>query len=260
MREYGSMDSSIKPNKGFGLIELMIAMLMSLITLAILFDSVVGDLKAYEGTRGMQGLIAKSRMTAQTLRLYVQQAGYRDLAALKNNAPYVAGTSVAGWVWESGQILQGTTSTSLLADEKVGSDIITLRFSGATQSGIVACDGSYLLTDNTHEMTLYVNDSDQLICMDNAGAGILLEESVEFIELLYGTSDNNNRYFTANNISDWNTVNRIKIGLLLSQQVTTNNLINYNNYTIFNHTTSAANDTNLRTVVVETVIIGNQRG
>lgn len=254
------MGSLKRSNKGFSLIELMIAMVVSLLILGGLFYSVLGDLKSYESTRGTQGLVSKSRMTVQTLRLYIQQAGFKGFTALKESSYYDAETSDAGWVWESGQILQGATSSTNIDDEKQDSDILALRFSGASQSGIVSCDGTNLLSDDTNEVTLYVNEANQLMCKDNNDTALLLDDNVEFLELLYGTTENTTRYFTAVNVADWDIVNRIKVGLLVSQDVVSNNLINSNSYTIFNQTISAKNDDHYRKVVMETVLLGNQQG
>ncbi|GLS89543.1 hypothetical protein GCM10007916_06100 [Psychromonas marina] len=255
------MDSLKKSNKGFSLVELMIAMVASLLIVASLFYSVIGDLKAYESARGTQNLVAKSRMSVNTLRLYIQQAGFRDIEALKANTVYDADVSAATiWNWEAGQIMQGTTSSATITDNKTDSDIIALRFSGAATDGIVSCAGDDIASAVMHEITLYVDDHDQLRCRDNTDAALILDEAVEFLELMYGTTDNPTRYFSANDVADWSSVNRIKVGLLLSQEVSANHLENNNSYTLFNHTVSAANDTNYRTVVVETVIIENQGG
>lgn len=261
------MDSIKGVNKGFSLVELMVAMALSLFIIAGLFYSVLGDMRAYESVRGTQNLVAKSRMTLQTLRLYIQQAGFRDVDALKNNIHFAAGASPAGWQWAAGQIIQGTTSSAVMTDEKLNSDIIVVRFSGAVQGGMVSCNGSdYTIAANTapfittNEITLYVNTNNELVCQDNDNAIQVLDENVEFLELLYGTADNTTRYFTAAGVTDWSTVNRIKIGLLISEGVEGNALTNSTNYTIFNRTISAANDTHFRKVVMETVLIGNQGG
>jgi type IV pilus assembly protein PilW len=75
--------------------------------------------------------------------------------------------------------------------------------------------------------------------------------------LLYGTEDDL-RYFTSAQVTDWTAVNRIKVGLLLSEDVAGYGLTNSKSYTIFNRTINAANDTKYRTVVMETVLIGNR--
>lgn len=253
------MGSMRKSNAGFSLIELMIALLVSLFILAGLFYSVMGDMRSYESARSTQGLVTKSRMAIQTIRLYIQQAGFRDSAALKNETTFSSGTSNAGETWEYGQVIQGMTSSSEIDDEKADSDILVVRFLGAAEAGIVSCVGDDLDESTNNEVLLYVNTSNQLMCQDNNDAPVLLDENVEFMELLYGTEDDY-RYFTASEVSDWTDINRVKVGLLISEDVSAHGLTNANAYTIFNQTISAANDTNYRSVVMETVIIGNQGG
>lgn len=252
------MDPLRKYNQGFSLIELMIAMVISLLIVAGLFYSVMGDMRAYESVRSTQALTAKSRMAVQTMRLYIQQAGFRDIATLRNSSPFGVGLSSAGVNWISRQTIQGMTASTVLTDEKAGSDILVLRFLGSAQSGVISCNGSDVGNSTLHEITLYVNASNQLVCQDNANAALILDENVEFLELLYGTTDNNTRYFTAATMTDWNDIDRIKIGLLLSQNVSAHGLINSNAYKLFNQTVSAANDTNYRSVVMETVLIRNK--
>ena len=252
------MDSVKKYNRGFSLIELMIAMTVSLFILAGLFYSVIGDLRSYESTRSTQGLISKSRMAVQTMRLYIQQAGFRDVDALMNNTSFDSGTSAVGGSWVSSQVVNGLTSSTVISDEKTDSDILTVRFMGAADNGIVSCVGGDLIGQTTsYEITLYVNTSNQLMCKDNNSTAIVFDRNVEFMELLYGTEDDL-RYFTASEVADWTAVNRIKVGLLLSEDVSGYGLQNNNSYTIFNKTINATNDTHYRTVVMDTVSIGNR--
>ncbi|MGJ8581160.1 MAG: PilW family protein [Psychromonas sp.] len=253
------MGSMRKSNAGFSLVELMIALLVSLFILAGLFYSVMGDMRSYESARSTQGLVTKGRMAIQTVRLYIQQAGFRDSTALKNETTFSADTSSAGEAWEYGQIIQGMTSSSEIDDEKADSDILVVRFLGAVEDGIVSCEGDDLDETTSNEVILYVNTSNQLMCQDNDDDPVLLDENIEFMELLYGTEDDY-QYFTASEVSDWTEINRVKVGLLISEDVSAHGLTNSNEYTIFNQTISAANDTNYRNVVMETVIISNQGG
>jgi len=267
-----------KLNKGFSLVELMIAMTVSLLILAGLFYSVMGDMRSYESVRSSQKLIDKGRTTVQMLRLYIQQAGFRDIAALKNETTFNTGASVRGNDWEYGQVVQGVSSENItvnttlsdITNSKADSHILILRFLGASEAGIVSCTGENLDETTSNEISLYVNTSDQLICQDNNNFDddsdsdttndvVVLTEGVEFLELLYGTEDDF-RYFTDSEVSDWADINRVKIGLLLSAEVNAHGLINSNEYTIFNETIAAANDTKYRSIVMETVIIGNQGG
>ena len=179
--------------------------------------------------------------------------------ALKNETTFSVGTSNVGGTWDYGQVVQGMTSSVDIDDEKIDSDILVVRFLGAAEIGIVSCIGEDLDESTNNEVTLYVNTSDQLMCKDNDDDAEVLDEGVEFLEVLYGTEDDY-RYFTASEVTDWADVNRVKIGLLLSTEVSAHGLTNSNSYTIFNQTIDAANDTNYRSVVMETVLIGNQGG
>jgi prepilin-type N-terminal cleavage/methylation domain-containing protein len=252
------MDSVKKSNLGFSLIELMIAMTVSLLILAGLFYSVIGDLRSYESTRSTQALVSKSRMAIQTMRLYIQQAGFRDVDALMNNTSFDSGTPSAGGAWVSSQVVYGMKSSSVISETKVNSDILVVRFMGAVDDGIVSCTGDDLTDEtNTYEITLYVNTTNQLMCKDDAGTAVVLDENVEFIELLYGTEDDL-QYFTASEVTDWTAINRIKVGLLLSEDVAGYGFKNNKSYTIFNQTIAAEDDTKYRTVVMDTVLIGNR--
>ena len=161
------MGSVNKLNKGFSLVELMIAMIVSLFILAGLFYSVMGDMRSYESARSSQELVTKGRMAVQTLRLYIQQAGFRDITALKNETTFSAGTSNVGGTWDYGQVVQGMTNSVDIDDEKIDSDILVVRFLGAAEIGIVSCIGEDLDESTNNEVTLYVNTSDQLMCKDN---------------------------------------------------------------------------------------------
>lgn len=247
---------SLNKSSGFSLIELMIAMVISLFILAGLFYSVIGDMRSYESTRSTQNMVTKSRMAIQTFRLYIQQAGFRDLTALKNETTF---TSVSG-DWESGQVVKAMTTSDTISDEKNDSDILVIRFLGASQPGIVSCNGDDVTnTATATEITLYVNTSNQLMCRTGTAAADILDNNVEYLKLLFGTEEDL-RYFTASTVTDWTDINRIKVGLLVSEDVKAHGLTNSNNYTIFGNSVTTDNDTKYRSVVMETINIGNQGG
>jgi|GEM_PF-6266425 len=244
--------------QGFTLVELMVAMTLSLSLLAGLMYSVLGDMRAYESTRGSQTLASKGRISMQLLRLYIQQAGYRDLTQIKNNTQLPASGA-----WIDGQKLRGFnaltagTVTGLTAP-KLRSDIISLRFFGAPQ-GIVSCNGTAVTSataPNGYQISLFVNTADNLVCQDTTGV-FVLNSGVEHLRLVYGITGNSYRYLNADAVADWSAVNRVKVSLLVAQAVTANRLVNGNTYDLFDRAISAANDTRFRNVVNETVLIRN---
>lgn len=254
------MDTLNFRQKGFSLVELMVALVLSLFLIAGLFYSVLGDMKSYDSTRGTQELVTKSRMSIQYMRLYLQQAGFRDLKQLKLNLALSQRNN-----WSEGQVLRGFNAVSSgmatgVTNPLDNSDIVTVRFSGAAE-GIFGCNGDQITSLDEHEITLYVNTDNELIC-DNGITEEILDNQIDNLRLLYGLSDSNSyQYFTAAEIENnkkWNAVNRVKVGLLVSQQVQANHLNNSQIYQLFDRDISAANDTNYKKVITETVLIRNK--
>jgi len=137
--------------------------------------SVLGDMRAYESTRGSQSLVSKGRISIQLLRLYIQQAGYRDLDQIKTDTQLPP-----SGVWIEGQKMRGINKQPAgfaagFADPKVDSDIISLRFFGAPQ-GIVSCNGTAVTpatAPNGYQISLFVNTASNLVCQDTTGVFVL---------------------------------------------------------------------------------------
>ena len=200
-------------------------------------------------------------MSLKSIKLYLQQAGFRDLDNLMNNREFVQ-EATTGWSWSAGQILQGKNAADSFSGAKVGSDIIALRFLGtsSSNSNVIDCAGDAVSADDEYEITLFISTADQLVCKDADGTTVL-DEGVEHLRAMYGIDDGSTyRYYNADEVSDWSVVNRVKIALLLAQSVTANHLTNSNDYKLLDRTISAANDTNFRRVDNETILVRNQDG
>ena len=262
-----SMDSLKSQQKGFSLIELMLAMTLSLFMIAGLFISVIGDLKSYESVRATEQLVNKSQMSLKSLRLYLTQAGFRDIENLmiQRELAEVSASSATGLSWSEDQSLQGLNAitSGSFSGAKATSDVIALRFIGVTSgslstsnSNVINCEGNPV-TDDDYEIALYVSDTNDLVCLDDNGETIL-DDNVEHMHIKYALEDGY-KYYDADDseIDDWSTVDRVKIAILLSQNVTANYVANSNSYKLFDRTISAANDTNFRLVTTETVLIRN---
>jgi prepilin-type N-terminal cleavage/methylation domain-containing protein len=260
------MDSLKFRQNGFSLVELMLAMSLSLFMIAGLFVSVIGDLKSYESVRATEQLVNKSQMSLKSLRLYLVQAGFRDLDNLMADTELaeLVTSSTTGLNWSADQSLQGLNAIVAgdFSGAKATSDVIALRFIGitsgstSTNSNVINCTGDAVIDDD-YEMALYVSDTDDLVCLDENGETIL-DTNIEHMHIKYALEDGY-KYYDADDaaIGDWSSVDRVKIAVLLSQDVTANFVTNGNNYTLFDRTISAANDTNFRLVTTETILIRN---
>ncbi|MDO6763459.1 PilW family protein [Agarivorans sp. 1_MG-2023] len=256
------MGKIIRKQAGFGLVELMIALILSLIVVGGLYAALIGDQKSYEATRASHLLVGKNRMSIQTLRLYLQQAGFRDYNQLYQNTllPLVPNADAFGFTWEEGQMVQGIDNRGTFTDAKAGTDVVGIRFYGAAapNASIYKCDGEVLAADTVTTIIFYISTSNQLMCRDSSG-NTIFDEDMDNLQLLYGSVDDTTfKYYKANEVPDWNLVNRVKVGLLVSQEVSMGNLSNTKSYKVLDQTIAAANDKRLRQVVNETILLLNQ--
>ena len=265
------MDTLKSRQNGFSIVEIMLAMTLSLLMLAGLFRAVIGDLKSYESMRATEQLVAKSQMSLKSIRLYLMQAGFRDLDNLMAENELGSDNTTdltTGWNWNAEQKLQGRNAvvSGNFSGAKATSDIVALRFIGATSgssqtsSDVINCAGG-IVTDEEYEITLYVSDANELICQDEDGATVF-DDGVEHLRIMYANIDDSDaasvyKYYNADEVPDWNSVNRVKVAVLLSQNVTANFIGNSNNYQLLDRTISAANDTNFRLVATNTILIRN---
>ncbi len=251
----------MRKQTGFGLVELMIALVLSLIVVGGLYAALISDKKSYEATRANQLLVNKNRMGMQTMRLYVQQGGFRDFNQLydKTLMP-ISGPDMFQLSWDENQILQGVDNTNQFAgvNLKANSDVISLRFFGAEAPNdtIFSCSGDTLAADTVTTINFYVNTNSELVCRDSFGSTIF-DTDIDSLQLLYQSAEEGDyKYYKADEVTDWSLINRVKVGLLVAQDVTMGNLQNTNSYQVLDQAITA-NDKKLRQVVSETILLLN---
>ena len=286
-----------KRQQGFTLVELMVALSLSLGLITALLFSYMSDLKAYDVTVASQALLNKGRITMQHLKLYIQQAGFRDLEQLQTNVQIeeenvggkvmITGQSIVGWnnvAGTAGDIDSRPAPLDMDTQPKnaaVGSDILAVRFLGAS-NGIFSCSGAPVTNVNRpYTIYLFVKDvslnpanvdpgDKRLVCQDATGsAHQILGSQVEHMHFLYGMdkafeeANNSYRYYNAIEVgNNWSSVDRIKVSILIKQQVTQNptdnDLVNNNTYTLLDREVTPAADNDFRTVLTETILIKNR--
>ncbi len=251
--------AKITKQQGFGLVELMIALMLSLVVVAGLYAAFIGDQKSYELTRASHLLVNKNRMSIQTMRLYLQQAGFRDYNQLYNNTLLPVADSL-GFTWDEAQMLQGLENQTTYAGAKNGTDVVALRFYGAAapNASLYACDGSEVAADSILTMAFFISPSNQLVCRDPSGDTVF-DQDIDNLQLLYFSANggNNFRYIKASMVGDWSQVNRLKLGLLVSQDVTMGSLSRNHRYPVLDEEITV-NDKKLRQAVSETVMLLNR--
>jgi type IV pilus assembly protein PilW len=248
------MDQIVKRQQGFSLVELMIAMFLGLFVLSGLTAAMVGDQRSYETGRANHLLLTKSRMSQYMLRMYIQQAGYKDFEQIYNSTELPADSD-----WEEGQALYALNdvTSSSYAAALAGTDVLQLRFYGADDEGIKLCNGEAAESGEVTTLVLYVDGSNQLTCSDGSNTTVLATD-VEQLQFLFGQSDSDSyAHLTADDVSDWTIVNQVRTGLLAAQSVSQGTVINSSSYTLLGMTIDAENDTKLRKRSVSAILIGN---
>jgi type IV pilus assembly protein PilW len=203
---------------GAGLIELMIAVAISMILLFGLFSVLYGTRQTFTAQNQFAQLQDNERMAMTLLANVVQTGGYFPnpttstlAAALPVSGNFTAGQAVYG----------------------VAGDQILVRYAAGTADGVMDCTGQTNAGGATaiDVNTFYVLNN-QLVCQatDNgvAGAPLALVNNVTAMSILYGVDTNADgsadRYLTAGAMTAaaWNTVVSVRISLTFANPLTGN--------------------------------------
>jgi type IV pilus assembly protein PilW len=201
---------------GAGLIELMIAMAISMILLFGLFSVMYGTRQTFTAQNQFAQLQDNERMAMTLLANVIQTGGYfpnpttsTPAAALPVSGSFAAGQAVYG----------------------VAGDQILVRYAAGTNDGVMDCTGQ---TNTGGATAIDVNTfyvlNNQLVCQatDNgvAGVPVALVNNVTAMSILYGVDTNADgsadRYLSAGAMTAaaWNTVVSVRISLTFANPLT----------------------------------------
>jgi len=223
--------------KGFSLIELLIAMGLGLFMLAGIIQVTVGSRQSFDVIRAQSIIQESGRFSMSFIGRSSRAAGYLnpgDITTM-NGDDYAADlvnlvASNAYWLgqngFDEGAIVVGADSTdATLTDADTTLDSFTFRMEGDGDATRPLLDCAGVAIDGTPgiftRMTFYIDTNDQLRC-DVAGASsVVLVSGVEDMQVLYGvgnasTPNRATRYLTATQMTsaDWPYVVAMQIGLM----------------------------------------------
>jgi type IV pilus assembly protein PilW len=204
---------------GAGLIELMIAVAISMILLFGLFSVMYGTRQTFTAQNQFAQLQDNERMAMTLLANVIQTGGYFPNPTTTTLA---AALPVSGNFTAAGQAVYG-----------VAGDQILVRYAAGTTDGVMDCTGQ---TNTGGATAIDVNTfyvlNNQLVCQatDNgvAGAPVALVNNVTAMSILYGVDTNADgsadRYLTAGAMTAaaWNTVVSVRIQLTFANPLTGN--------------------------------------
>jgi type IV pilus assembly protein PilW len=215
--------------RGFTLIEIMIALLIGIFLLGALL-TIVQTNRAVFGNQNQLAQLQDSERMAMTLMAdVIQSAGYYPNAATGNTQALafpVAAAAAPAAAFASGQPISGTYTAADPGDK------ISVRYMTANNDGILNCSGqSNISGANKPYVNTFQVSNGQLVCTDQAGTQYNLVSGVTnstsplgviHLRVLYGvktnlaTAGNNvDTYLNASQMtaSNWNNVISVFVAL-----------------------------------------------
>ena len=235
-----------KRQRGFSIVELMVALTISLILMAGVGQIYISTKTSYNLQSGLGRLQENARSALDILSRNVGQAGYTDdLSGM--DSFNTANT-------QENQVENATLGFTQA--NGTASDTIEINYLSATD-----CLGN--ATGGTATDRYFINGTD-LMCLGNGNvnAGIIAE-GVENMQILYGedTDDDGtpNIFVNAGNVGDWNDIKDVRIALLVGTPDTTGTAsIDSNTHILLNtRAIGPLNDNMLRRVFTKTIVVRN---
>ena len=197
--------------RGFSLVELMVALVVSLVLLAGVLQILLSNRNSFSFQRDMAGLQENARLASFVIENVVAHAGYR--VEIDTRDLFRASSPFANLAFVS--------STSGGAD---GNDSLRLRFqAGSSHDGCNGPDAGVaelpLSNLRMADLELYVNDQNSLLCRDRSSGSVPqpIVENVARFKVTYGIDTDRdgsvNTY--ANSVGGANADNVVSVRLQL---------------------------------------------
>lgn len=249
--------------RGLTLIEIMVALVISLFLLAGLLQLFVGTRQSARVQENLSRVQENGRYAIDFIGRIARLTGYRSRFTIERGQSF-------GTAFPAVQAIQGTNDSGLN-----NSDTITVAFEGegAGQGDIRNCLNVQINDNFIARNVLSINNNGlQCQAQTLTAAGNIvggsdqtqpIVENVENMQILYGQNTNDDvfgvadRYIPANNVDRWDQVVSIRISLLL--RTAENNLIDSPQPYAFNGATvtPSAGDRRLRRVFTTTINLRN---
>jgi type IV pilus assembly protein PilW len=202
--------------RGFTMVELMIALLIGLFLMGGLIGLLQSNKRAFTSQNQLSQLQDSERLAMTMLNDVIQQAGYFPDPTLNTALSTLA---------QSGSFAKGQSLTGFFTAGT--GDTISVRYTTASGDGILNCTGISNATPgnityvNTFSVIVNAAGVSQLVCTREDGIAYPLVNKVTSITALYGVNttgsgDNVDTYMTAAQVTaatDWNNVISVQVTL-----------------------------------------------
>jgi type IV pilus assembly protein PilW len=220
--------SKYQRQRGFTLIEILVALFVGLFLLAGLFTILQTTRRTSTNQTGLTLLQDEQRMAMSMLNDVVQNAGYFDTNTYQTAQtawPAAVTVNLTGTSLASGQPLTGTHTSTAVADVLVAR-YATNGTGSANSDGIINCIGGTSTTATTYLNTFFIAQPTAgtyaLYCTADGiqADGALLVNGVKNLQVWYGVTtqagtNNVDTYKTASQMAaaDWSNTTSVRVTL-----------------------------------------------
>lgn len=285
-----------RAEKGFSLIELMIAMTLGILLLTGVIQIFLSSKQAYGTVSGASQTLDNGRLSFHFLAGSLSKAGYWGDPAITrfyredtsiafnhsgaSNAPY--SDNYTG-VFAEGAYIFGDDNDSTDANVVDGTDQVWLRFNGHDDLPLFNCAGQAVTSTQVAVERYYISELDgservtSLVCettlmdFDNItgissapGTPVITTQplipGVENMQILFGERDKGFtqlRFLKADDVTDWTLIESVRIALLATSADEVNSVTRANGYDLLDVTTNAPTDRRARRVFERTIALRN---
>ena len=241
--------------QGLTIIELMVAMVLGLLLMAVAIHIFVGNRDTYRYNSNLARLQENGRFAFEQVSRVVRMTGYQ-------------GASPNDWVLGPMSVENGGVSPLAGSDNDTNnSDTITITYKGSDDASIKDCHGADVVAASTVSNTYALDANNRLTCavVLNGGATDTRDiiDGVEGLHVLYGVDTDNddaaNQYVSAGNVADMEEVVSMRVSMLL--RTLDDGLIEVTDtgtYDLLDETIDPADDRRLRRVFSATINLRNQ--
>jgi len=204
--------------RGFSLVELMVAMVIALILLAGVLQILLGNRESFRYQQNMASLQENGRLASFIIENVIAHAGFRaDLRTQPFRRGSTNGTRGANFA--DGAVVAAANGAGS------NNDVLRIRFQAA--GGVHDCQGREIGESGTvpsialGDMELYVNGEDTLLCADYSGSGSKITqpiiEQVQRFNVVYGvdTSGDGSANTYVNALTAANGANAVSLRIQL---------------------------------------------
>lgn len=241
MNNAASANLHVMPHqRGMSLVEVMIAMVISLVVLTGIIELFMGSRDTYRLQSGMSRMQENARFASELLTREISTAGYDDDNYLPD-VPFIAADTKDG----------GTNV----------SDSFTVSYLTDTD-----CQGA-TVAEAMHTFTYSVNAGGlSLQCSFDKGTPVTLIDGVDNMQVMYGEDVEvagerdgvPDRYVNANDVADWSAIATVRVALLLNSVERVGDDVATGPFTLLDATPiDAPDDSRERRVFTKTVLLRN---